>query len=112
MNEEYEKIYHRCPNLYKYRRYIECGPGWSKLIGDLSDKIEQLIIDMDGPIDEKPYVTQIKEKHGTLCFYMSSANDEMWALIEKAECDSQFICEVTGKPGTLQERNGWWSVRA
>lgn len=56
------------------------------------------------------YVMQIKEKFGTLRFYLSEETDEMSKLIEEAEAKSAETCEVCGAPGTpgTLGKNGYW----
>lgn len=53
-----------------------------------------------------PRASQVKEKFGTLSFYMTSATEEMWKLISEAEKKSGEICEDCGAPGEL--RPGGW----
>ena len=53
-----------------------------------------------------PRASQVKEKYGELCFYMTSATDEMFKLIDQAERESKTICEDCGQPGKL--RKGSW----
>lgn len=53
-----------------------------------------------------PRASQIKEKFGTLRFYMSSGTEEMWKLIHEAEEKSAHTCEDCGAPG--KERNDGW----
>lgn len=55
-----------------------------------------------------PHASQVKEKYGTLCFYMTSGTDEMYNLIYEAEAMSAYICETCGKAGKV--RNGGWVV--
>lgn len=50
--------------------------------------------------------SQVKEKFGTLRFYMSCETDEMSELIDRAEELSAKICETCGAPGELRN-DGW-----
>lgn len=50
--------------------------------------------------------SQVKEKFGTLRFYMTSSSDEMEAIIREAERKSAVTCEECGKKGKLRGR-GW-----
>jgi hypothetical protein len=54
-----------------------------------------------------PRALQMKEKMGTLSFYMTSGTNEMWDLIQEYEEKSAHICEICGKKGELNERFGW-----
>lgn len=123
MNDKYEKLVELCPNLYKdrhgdMRRTCMCwgfcvGLGWLELIKDLSIKLEELIVKYieENPNDEwPPRAVQVKEKFGTLRYYMSSETDEMSKLINKAENDSGNICETCGEVGYRVNDYGWYKT--
>ena len=57
-----------------------------------------------------PCASQVKEKYGTLCFYMTSASDEMYKLIGEAEKKSEVTCEVCGNKGEGRNDYGWYST--
>lgn len=83
------------------------GDGWFPLLYRLSAQLEPLIaahsVDPDyGP----PRAAQVKEKFGTLRFYMSLTTDEMDAFISAAEKESARTCEECGATGTLRT-TGW-----
>lgn len=87
---------------------FECFNGWYDIIYELSSKVEPLIrewIDENGE-DGHPRALQVKEKFGTLRFYMTTANDEMYKEINKAEMMSGITCEACGKPGK-RRGEGW-----
>ena len=93
---------------------FQCGDGWYKIIDELSAKLEKLIVkwianDMENE-DCFPRASTVKEKYGTLRFYLTSGTEAMDALIDKAEKQSAKTCEVCGKPGKLRGR-AWLSVR-
>lgn len=50
--------------------------------------------------------SQVKEKFGTLRFYMTAETKEMRPIIEEAERKSAVTCEQCGKKGKLRG-NGW-----
>jgi len=77
----------------------EVGNGWF----DLIDKLCEDIIKLDQTI----VATQVKEKFGTLRFYVDSAPDDVYDLIDKAECVSGSICEQCGEPGKRASNNMW-----
>jgi len=117
MTDDFDRqLCKECPNLYADRHAsmretcmcwgFDTGPGWNKLIRDLSLKLEALILQF--PEEERRYyrASQVKEKYGTLRFYMIGATDEMFDLIDQAEEDSCKICEECGEPG--EERPGGW----
>lgn len=49
-----------------------------------------------------PRASQVKEKWGTLRFYITHGTDKMYDLISEAERKSATICESCGQPGTLR----------
>lgn len=51
-------------------------------------------------------VSQVKEKFGTLRFYVDRGNDEIHAMINMAESMSARTCEVCGSPGKSNS-HGW-----
>lgn len=90
---------------------IECHDGWYALIYNLSVEIEkqvkQWIEENPDEKDHHPRVIQIKEKFGGLRYYMSSATEYIYDLIEKAEVNSFSICESCGKEAHLKVYHGW-----
>lgn len=53
-----------------------------------------------------PRASQVKEKFGELCFYMSGATAEIYKITHEAERKSAITCENCGQPGKLREE-GW-----
>lgn len=104
------------PNLYRQRHLsmretcmcwgFECGNGWFQLIWDLSEKLEAMILALPESEREHCSASQVKEKFGTLRFYMSSETEEMTATIQEAEERSAVTCETCGEPGKLTG-TGW-----
>lgn len=93
---------------------FECGDGWYKIIRDAAKKLEPLIEKWleENPGDPQgfPRAAQIKEKFGTMRFYLSGGTDEMYAITDAAERESAKICEQCGKPGKL--RGCYWMYTA
>ena len=56
--------------------------------------------------DRVPTVVQVKEKFGTLRFYVNGATEEQHHYISFAEAMSSRTCETCGKPGKRLGR-GW-----
>lgn len=111
----WDEIRQLCPKLYQNGVTFECGLGWTHIILDLSLKIEKIlnenaerekIPEGEEIYDFEMFAIQVKEKHGTLRFYMSLTTDEIDRLIEEAEGKSEVTCEVCGKPGRI--RGGFW----
>jgi hypothetical protein len=99
-----EQLVKNYPELYK-NRYgsefttalcwgFEVGDGWYKIIDDLSKRLSS------GP-DPIPTVFQVKEKFGSLRFYVDSATDIQYKMIDDAEKQSKTTCEVCGNPGEI-----------
>jgi len=90
-------------NRWKVRRHIDRVLYWlyeKMKIGKTSEIV------CPGYRPEQPRAFQVKEKYGTLRFYMDLPTDEMFSLIDEAEEQSAHTCEVCGKPG--EERYGGW----
>jgi len=79
------------------------GPGWVRLVENLDTKLSKLYPEYK--------IDQIKEKFGSLRYYVSGAGEEGYELISETEAVSAHICEECGEPGTLKGRNGWLSTR-
>jgi hypothetical protein len=118
-----EKLFSDFPLLFERNADIrnsamgwgfECGNGWFNLIYDLAEELYPLIKkSREMVLDEYdcyPTVTKVKEKYGTLRFYMSTATDEMHDIIDKYEAYSAETCETCGKPGSVDPSRKWASV--
>lgn len=87
------------------------GDGWYSLIYDLC-KCIQSRIDMNPHLNfSQPVAVQVKEKFGTLRFYVDAADEETNGMIRFAEYLSGHICEECGKAGRVIRENGWYSCR-
>lgn len=105
------------PNLYKNRNGnmketammwgFECGSGWEPLIRKLSEGLEAEILKLPEADREYHCASQVKEKYGTLRYYMHGETDEMSKLINIAENESEITCETCGKEGKLDNKTGW-----
>lgn len=93
---------------------FECADGWFQIIWDLCEDLDKMERERWAaiPADEKAkifleggnpglQVIQVKEKFGTLRFYVENSDDKMYKRISEAEKASAVTCEVCGKPGTL-----------
>lgn len=119
--EKTNKLWEAFPHLYQGKDMgiraslipfgFECGDGWFDLLWDLSKKLTELIEALPESEREHIYASQVKEKYGELCFYMTTATNEMWDLIEEAEKKSTTICDICGMPGKLREYSGWYSTK-
>lgn len=83
---------------------FETGDGWFDLIDRLSKRIVEVS-------NDSVQASQVKEKFGTLRFYVDSAcSDEVYSLIEQAEQESAETCDICGQPAKLTG-NGWLATR-
>ena len=85
---------------------IECGDGWFGLVDRLCQACEA---EIDGLIalgvakERWPRVGQIKEKTGTLRFYVTGRVSEVLQEQKaQSERESRCICEQCGAPGLLR----------
>ena len=114
-----EKLVNTFPLLYADRHSsmqstsmcwgFSCGDGWFDIIWQLSSKLEPLIqkIIKENPNLPHPRAAQVKEKFGGLRFYMTSASDEIYRLIDEAEELSYRTCESCGAPAEIDDSNYW-----
>lgn len=87
---------------------FECGDGWFDLIFNLSKAIEAEA-EKSGLARSSelwPKALQVKEKFGTLRFYVVNGSNAIYSLISQAEAKSAHICEDCGLPGVTRE-GGW-----
>jgi hypothetical protein len=94
--ETYEPLYEFCP-------IFECEDGWFDIINDLSAELHYIILKTDCSCR----ASQVKEKYGTLRYYMDTETSEMSKFIKLAEKRSTETCEYCGEKGKLKEINGW-----
>jgi hypothetical protein len=104
-----QKLFNSFPRLYRGRVKsvqkslmsigFDCGDGWFDLIWTLSQKIEDTArqAGLEPQCNAWPEATQVKQKMGTLRFYLENPTETMTALICKAEQDSANTCELCGK---------------
>jgi len=117
-----ERLCKEFPNLFADRNGdmmstcmvwgFEHSDGWFDIIYEAASKIEPLIVAMkkEHPnLEWYPRASQVKEKYGTLRFYMSSETDEMSKIIQEAEDKSEVTCEICGQPGKTRGI-GWLST--
>jgi len=79
---------------------FEVGDGWEPLIRELSEKLEAL--------DEEVVARQVKEKFGSLRFYIRGGTEAAYDLIAEAEGKSGTTCEECGEPGSIRSPSGRW----
>lgn len=125
MNESNTKrLFAQFPNLYCDKDQpgsvtrmcdgLACGDGWFDIIWKLSERLEKMIVEYKRNHKEDPKpprASQVKEKFGALCFYMShypeGMYDEITNLINEAQVKSHKTCEKCGRPGKLRNERRW-----
>jgi len=99
--KDYKVLQEKYPDLLESIGCFECDIGWYDLLDDLLHNIKTKDPDIK--------VAQIKEKFGTLRFYVWSATDEIFDMINTAEQRSGCVCERCGiEDETVKTRNGGW----
>ena len=84
---------------------FECDEGWNLLIKELIRVLNELC-----PEDEIN-VLQVKEKYGSLRFYVSGASDRALRIIDHFEWMSNYVCECCGAFwATNKADNGWYKT--
>lgn len=75
------------------------GPGWSDILYDLHKKL----------LEENPdyVIHQVKEKFGTLRYYVGKMTAQGHIYIAEAENLSAVTCEECGRPGKIWGSKGW-----
>lgn len=106
--ENTQKLFEAFPRLYRGRNKpvressmscgFECGDGWIDLLWKLSQSIEGEArkLGLDAQSESWPEVSQVKQKAGSLRFYLEHATPAMEALIEETDKVSRQTCEVCG----------------
>jgi len=133
-DQRFEELAKRWPDLFQKSGDFEfsIGDGWYNIVdilcGMLSHKVEgvkrrlkyamensdakfnksisELEADVAAAFKELPTIIQVKEKFGTLRFYVDGGTPEMHNYIEFAEAMTSRICEECGSPG--KSRSGGW----
>lgn len=89
---------------------FECGDGWSDLLVDLCEKIQARLNELSPEVARDIVALQVKEKYGTLRFYLSSYDGVIENLVQEAERKSACVCETCGKVGKI--RGACWYYTA
>lgn len=115
---EYSGFPNNKEDLCNLRYGFECDVGWKEIIRDFCVKVRELINkakENGHEIHHKTFI--LKEKFGGLrnqgSFYGPDKGlyrDEFYKLDNELEDKSMKTCELTGKPGKVLTRNGWWKT--
>jgi hypothetical protein len=119
----YDELFEKYPQLFRKRTLpasetcmcwgICCGIGWYELIDDVCGQLHTMFTELKLEGEDYPAVEQVKEKFGTLRFYMGDMKKlskadakKVYDFIHEAEHRSSITCEKCGKPGS--EVPGSW----
>jgi hypothetical protein len=86
---------------------LEVGYGWYGLVLPIINEIQKF---NEKYPDSTISITQIKEKWGTLRFYILPSVEYIEGMISIAEEESEHICEICGATGKTVEINGWYET--
>jgi hypothetical protein len=82
---------------------FQCGDGWESVIRRLSERL--------AITDPEAKATCVKEKFGTLHFYVTGSTEAGAEAIRQAELESANTCEQCGAPGKARKQCGWISTQ-
>jgi len=103
-----DTIIKKYPELFRDCYDFSIGDGWMKIVSVLCRDIEKIRLTLPKKDAKEIYVKQVKEKFGSLRFYIGGGNDVMHNLIWNAENECARTCEDCGKPGEInRNKDGW-----
>lgn len=97
---------------------FECDDGWYNLLDKCMKKMQHFcdLCFYRSGTQVQVVANQIKEKFGTLRFYISVyeadevENSIIDDIISQAENESAHTCEITGERGELCHKGGWYKT--
>lgn len=98
--------YRHAVHQYEHARQREGTAPWSGAAVITAVDVERKRLAMKAAAEAIPVAEQVKEKFGTLRFYVREATPEQYAYITFAEAMSARVCEKCGAPG-VQRSGGW-----
>lgn len=111
LHKRYPKVLGYIGSEGEYRTKLwggfQHGDGWHDLIDTLCACIQQRI----ESTGESVQVSQVKEKFGSLRFYVVGGDEQIKGMIDLAESLSEKICEECGRPGKQKNVKGWIITR-
>ncbi|HDY90029.1 MAG TPA: hypothetical protein ENH82_18150 [bacterium] len=109
-----QKLYNKYPELFVQKDLpmsqtcmcwgITTGDGWFYLIDNLCACITNYCKNNNKEI---PQAAQVKEKYGTLRFYLDNEDTLIDGMIWLADYLSGTICEVCGSTENVTQTKGW-----
>lgn len=122
-DENAKRIIDACPSLFASMRHeedgatilpihfgFECGNGWTDLLVELCERIQKQLNTMPKDIAEEFVAIQVKEKYGTLRFYLSHYDETVESFISEAEKKSSTVCQECGKQGKLRGKVWYYTA--
>jgi hypothetical protein len=98
--------YREAAEEYEYARKHEGTAPWEGADVITAVEVERKRLAKAQAAQATPIAVQVKEKFGTLRFYVQGANEQTYHYIEFAEALSARTCEECGAPG--RTRGGGW----
>ena len=86
----------------------ECGDGWYSILEHSLNLIDQHCRHNEL---EDIRLTQVKEKYGSLCIYLSSFDSYIDGVVNMAEEISATTCEECGNLGSIDYEQYWLECR-
>jgi hypothetical protein len=111
LSESYPKLFiNRYGNIQETAMCwgFDCGDGWFDLIDTLCDNIQRYL-DQNKNVPQV-VVEQVKEKFGTLRFYVEGGDQMTNGMIWFAESMSGRLCETCGKPGKIRGKSWYYTA--
>ena len=98
-SENVKKLLEAAPSLYGDSFYFECGDGWFDILLRASIELETIVRTYPKDVRDDIVALQVKEKYGSLRFYLSYYSEELDEIIQRVESQSACTCETCGKAG-------------
>lgn len=111
MKDSVDKLYKDFPLIFTKNTSFYLPEGWVELVRGLCDVISNhLEYAYEKEISDQIFASQVKEKFGSLRFYMARHDEFISGAITMAEMQSYHICQKCGKKGTHHNLGGWIST--
>jgi hypothetical protein len=112
LSEKYPKIFvnrNSGESRYPIAWGLACGDGWFNILDTACSLIQARCDRMQEreAKDTQVVALQVKEKFGSLRFYVMGGDDYTDGIVATVESLSNKICEDCGDVGELYT-NGWW----
>ncbi len=107
------------PLLFRARREggsnmiwgFEFDDGWEPITRKYAAQIEAILKKLPKKQRKICFASQLKEKFGTLRWYMTGAPSEIHDLVDQAELESERTCETCGNVGAERCMGTWMYTR-